>query len=626
MEHMTAQLMIERTLLEYTANALWLVPLLAASAWGMVWATRPAARVQHLVWLTALFLAVMLPAYGTRANLDQDAAAPLTEATYAPRYNAAMNSVVTSSLSNAQAVSEVQAFTATPVRDEPTAAAHTWAPRVHRIRLAASATYWLVAVYILVVAYSVFGMARAWSTARRLVRHSSAAPLAEATEDALMQYSERLGIRAPEVRESDEIAGPVLIGARHPVLLMPRGFLLRREREIHAALLHELAHVQRRDYVVNLLCQLTAMPIAWHPATIAVQQRIARTREMACDAIAATEMDSHAGYAHCLLAMARGMVANPYANLLGLFGGGAIEERVTRLMETETMQMKTKIVRGLSAAAATASAIAVGMVFHVVPVLGQQTGVSHPPSEPIQSVAAETPQPQASSAATAAANPTPAKHQHAYAAVNGQVRSLTPEEQARADKDLARANADMQREIDRIQSPEFQRQIEESKRRALEVQMQTPQIQAEVNKAMAQVKRIQESISSGEIARQIEAAKRSVPTPEQRAEMQREIDKATAQINSPEFRRQLEQIQSKAFQDEIARIPKTIDTAAIARDVANSMAEMERSMQEMRVEPRVDIHMDPIPMPEPAPLPEPAPAPSTLPSPAPQPAPLPQPR
>jgi Zn-dependent protease with chaperone function len=37
------------------------------------------------------------------------------------------------------------------------------------------------------------------------------------------------------------------------------------EDEIRAALCHELAHIKRRDYLVNAVCQLAALPVAWHP-------------------------------------------------------------------------------------------------------------------------------------------------------------------------------------------------------------------------------------------------------------------------------------------------------------------------------------------------------------------------
>src|SRR6202046_3298015 len=56
--------MIERALIEYAINALWQVPLLAGSAWLLLWMVRPAPVTQHRVWLAVLGLALLLPLHG----------------------------------------------------------------------------------------------------------------------------------------------------------------------------------------------------------------------------------------------------------------------------------------------------------------------------------------------------------------------------------------------------------------------------------------------------------------------------------------------------------------------------------------------------------------------------------
>ena len=100
----------------------------------------------------------------------------------------------------------------------------------------------------------------------------------------------------------------MIVGVAAPVLLLPVGFGGFTEDEVRAVLCHELAHVKRRDYLVNVICQVVALPVVWHPVVHGVQGRIRRTREMVCDALAAREMESEIGYAKCLLALARGMV------------------------------------------------------------------------------------------------------------------------------------------------------------------------------------------------------------------------------------------------------------------------------------------------------------------------------
>ena len=160
----------------------------------------------------------------------------------------------------------------------------------------------------------------------------------------------RLGARLPELRESGELQSPVIVGALRPVLLLPENFAHHTQDEAQAVFYHELAHVCRHDYLVNVICRLAALPVVWHPAIYGVQQRIRRTREMICDEIAAREMRSEIGYAKCLLAMAQRTLGQrdlaDSAQAIGLFSDNILEERMMRLTESKsTMTLRVKLAR-----------------------------------------------------------------------------------------------------------------------------------------------------------------------------------------------------------------------------------------------------------------------------------------
>src|SRR2546429_5196201 len=79
---------MERAMLEYLANALWQLPVLAAGAWALLCLMKPGPRTQHRVWLAVLGIAVLLPAWGIRsgkivampgATLDQLATARIIQ-------------------------------------------------------------------------------------------------------------------------------------------------------------------------------------------------------------------------------------------------------------------------------------------------------------------------------------------------------------------------------------------------------------------------------------------------------------------------------------------------------------------------------------------------------------------
>ena len=368
--------MIERAVVEYIANALWQVPLLAGGAWLLLWTVRPGPRTQHGVWLAVLGLAVLLPVHGMGSARPIDAQGPqvVMGAAVGP---------VSDAVAGPVSVQEEQIVTSETlerplVRKDPVR--RNWlaiGPRVRRVSLSPTVMHWLVGVYGATVLFGMFRVAQAWRAARRLVEDSWETTVCTCEVAYLEGYGERLGVSLPQLRESSAVSSPMIVGLVAPVLLLPEGFGRHTQDEVRAALCHELAHVKRRDYLVNLICQVAALPVGWHPVTYWVQQRIRRTREMVCDAMAAREMRSEISYARCLLAMARSMLGGvsmvERAEGLGLFGNNILEERVMRLMETRTaMTVRAKVARAVSGATMMIAATAMAAMFHVVPTMAEQ--------------------------------------------------------------------------------------------------------------------------------------------------------------------------------------------------------------------------------------------------------------
>jgi len=148
--------------------------------------------------------------------------------------------------------------------------------------------------------------------------------LARAAADAL-------GLRhPPPVVLAAGARGPAVVGLFAPVVVLPPELAAgRAARHLRQVLLHELAHVRRRDAPRALLTLALACAVWWHPAAWIARRRLALQRELACDrrAAAAGEHDS---YRAALCALARPLAA-PGAGLafLGLRGG--LVERLRRL-------------------------------------------------------------------------------------------------------------------------------------------------------------------------------------------------------------------------------------------------------------------------------------------------------
>jgi len=380
---------MERAMLEYLANALWQLPVLAAGAWSLLWLTKPGPRTQYRVWLTVLGIAVLLPAWGIGSG--RIVAAPVSAAFAVPR---AASGPTFDPLATARLVQRsagvVAVDTTGPLRVESAPVTRESTPngmwrlpsRVQRVHLSATVTHWVTGVYVGSVLLGLLRVLKAWRSARGLVEVSQEVALCSAAETVLRDFGRSFDVSLPEVRECAAVTSPMVVGAVSPVVLLPEGFAGNPNDEVRAALLHELAHVKRRDYLTNGICQLVVLPVNWHPVAHVVEQRVRRTREMACDEMAAREMQSELGYARCLVTMARGMLSGGLAErpeFVGLFSNNVLEERVMRLMEGKTaLSARAKLVRLVSGATAMAAATLMASSFHVVPTMAAESSAVSP--------------------------------------------------------------------------------------------------------------------------------------------------------------------------------------------------------------------------------------------------------
>ena len=137
---------------------------------------------------------------------------------------------------------------------------------------------------------------------------------------------------------SEEIASPSTVGWRNPVLLVPVSFFSDdvRQEDAISALSHEMAHVRRQDFALNLLYELISVPLCFHPAAALMKTRIAQTRELACDEMAVRLLPSGKQYARSLLHIAQTIfAAAPSAKsnyAMGLFDTHALEERIMNIL------------------------------------------------------------------------------------------------------------------------------------------------------------------------------------------------------------------------------------------------------------------------------------------------------
>ncbi len=154
----------------------------------------------------------------------------------------------------------------------------------------------------------------------------------EALRTLLAALARRLGIKQP-VRILIAVDGesPSVVGWLRPVVLMPSAALLGLTTEqLEAVLAHELAHVRRHDYLVNMLQILVETLLFYHPAVWWVSARIRHERELCCDDMAVRTCGDAVCYARALTRLERLRITAP-AMAMGS-NSGSMLYRIQRLL------------------------------------------------------------------------------------------------------------------------------------------------------------------------------------------------------------------------------------------------------------------------------------------------------
>ncbi len=221
----------------------------------------------------------------------------------------------------------------------------TWYGRLLRVSMQGLFAVW--------AAGALFFLARlAWGWARlisilRLAVPNTDAKLAAAFEQVVQKLS--LG-QTPEVVRSRVIVGPVATGFLRPRVVIPEGMVERvTPTQLNDILIHELAHIVRRDQVVVLFQQVASCIFWLHPFAIAVNQQLARAREEVCDNYVLATTDPHS-YGRTLLTLAELIHASrPLPGTVGLFTSRwKLERRVAGLLDERRSRMIGLSARGMT--------------------------------------------------------------------------------------------------------------------------------------------------------------------------------------------------------------------------------------------------------------------------------------
>ena len=248
---------------------------------------RASAGARHLVWLVTLGTLLLVPLVATYAPLRLRILPPVSVATVTPSVTTATSpaDALTPPIAPATFLRSVNgAVTTIPVSERPVTDGSS--SGIASSLKALSGMSIVLAVWAAVLLAIVLTLAWAGFTVRRIVKH--ARPLD--SQDwliPLFEVSDRLGLEEPpRLLQSTHTKMPFACGLMQATIVLPaeaESWSLDRR---HAVLLHELAHVRRRDLVGHTLGRLVCAVYWFHPLVWTAAKRLRSESERACDDLA----------------------------------------------------------------------------------------------------------------------------------------------------------------------------------------------------------------------------------------------------------------------------------------------------------------------------------------------------
>jgi beta-lactamase regulating signal transducer with metallopeptidase domain len=248
---------------------------------------RASAGARHLVWLVTLGALLLIPALTAWAPLRLEVL-PAPTIAAATTTGHTVPSPVASDVAPLSAHASASRQPAAPVIAAPVSAATTTSAGSGLLTAIRGASPWSVALALWGVVALAIIASLSWSAlvVRRLVRRSE--PLDDQSWlTPLYEVSDRLGLaEPPRLLMSRDAKMPFACGVATPTIVLPAECEAWSQERRLAVLLHELAHVRRRDLLGHTLGRLVCAVYWFHPLVWTAARQLRAESERACDDLA----------------------------------------------------------------------------------------------------------------------------------------------------------------------------------------------------------------------------------------------------------------------------------------------------------------------------------------------------
>jgi HEAT repeat protein/beta-lactamase regulating signal transducer with metallopeptidase domain len=380
--------------------------LLAVAAATAAMLRRSSAASRHLVWTIALLAALMLPVLSValpRWQVPVVTVGP-TAVAAGESIDAASRDMAARMFNRLQASTPTSGAAATTPNERPATMAFSWG--------AVAVVIWLVGA-ALILGRLLLGLVAVQVLARRSVHASGAAwlPLAQ-------QLARDLHVTNVTFRRSRQASMPMAWGLWRASVTLPEDADSWSEDRLRIVLLHELAHVKRRDCLTHVLAQVACAFYWFNPLAWVAARHVRAERERACDDLVLAAGTPGADYADQLLTIARVMRAGRFSSVvagasLAMAQPSQLEGRLMAILDPSVPRTGVSPVRRLAAVALA--------VLTLVPLASLQAW-----SYDVQNPPAPVPAPIATPAPAPTPVPSPVVVSGVQGGVRGGVRGGVP--------------------------------------------------------------------------------------------------------------------------------------------------------------------------------------------------------
>ncbi|MFY0481127.1 M56 family metallopeptidase [Flavobacterium sp. PLA-1-15] len=173
------------------------------------------------------------------------------------------------------------------------------------------------------------------------IRNYRNQPVSDYWKERLKTLSQTIHLKKHIVLlESQLVKVPSVTGFFKPIILLPIGMLSQLPQDqVEAILLHELAHIRRKDYFVNLLQSFAEIVFFFNPGVLWVSSIIKEERENCCDDIAVSVTQCKTRFVHALISFQEYNMKNN--ELIMGFGGkkNHLLNRAKRIINNDTKSL-----------------------------------------------------------------------------------------------------------------------------------------------------------------------------------------------------------------------------------------------------------------------------------------------